>query len=234
MLSPPVSNGRLRYLQRPLFLKLLLCVVIAFLGAKIAIDLSSSDNTSIDLPQIDALSAKAYQELLKAANLELVKGSLHEPSDPDRICQAASLNPIGFSGSATLDLNKDTKVKLTISDCHACAWPVNPGEDVSAFALFDVEISDELSFTIEAYIGGVGEYACGTFRMLLPKHEGQRRQILQIIAQIAEYAPTPNRTEFNTVLKHLLSSTHASITESDALRLGTLLCKCVDVSLSTY
>ncbi len=234
MLSPPDSNGGLRYVQRSLFLKLLLCVVIAFLCAEIAIDLTSSDDTTVDLRQIDALSAKAYQELLKTANLELIEGSLHEPSNPDRICQAASLNPVGFSGSATLDLNDDTKVKLTISDCHPCAWPVNPGEDVSAFALLDVEISDELSFTIEAYIGGVGENACGTFRMLLPKHEGKRRQILQIIVLIAEYAATPNREEFNAVLKHLLSSTHASITESDALRLGALLCKCVDVSLCTY
>ena len=232
MLHPRETKGGFRYVQRPLFLKLLLCVLIALLVVKTAIDLSSSDDNTADFRQIDALSAEVYQQLLKASNLELVEGPLHEPSDPDRVCQATSLNPIGFSGSATLVLPKDTKVKLTISDCHPCAWPVNPDQDISAYASFGVEINDESSFTIESYVGGFGKNTSGTFRMLLPRHEGQRRQILHIIKQIAENAGPPSRAEFNVVLQHLLSSTHASISESDVLRFGTLLCKCIDISLS--
>jgi hypothetical protein len=207
-------------------------VLITFLGAKVAIDLSNSGDTIADLRQIDALSAKGYQKALAEQNVDLVEGPLHEPSDPNRICQSAWLQPIGFHGSVTLELDDETKFELTISDCHPCAWPVKPGEDIAAYALLDVKTGDKLSFSIESYIGGVGKHASGTFRILLPKQEGRRRRILQAIEQIGEYGAPPNRVEFNQVLKELLSSPNASINDSEVLRLGTLLCKSVDASLN--
>lgn len=234
MLHHPETKSRFRYVQKSLFLKLLLCVLIAFLGAKVAIDVSSSDDTAVDHRQTPAIIAAVIQERLKSANLEMVKGPLHEPTDPDRICQAPPFHEDPLSGSATFELSSGTKVELIISDCHPCAWPVKLAEDVSAYVLLNVEINGELSFTMESYIGGSGQNNRGSFSMLLPTHEDQRRQILQIIKQIGEGTPRPNRLEFNMVLNQLLSSTDSHIEESAVLRLGTLLCKCVDVSLITY
>ena len=221
-------------MQRSLFLKLLLCVLIAILGAKVAIDVSSSDDTTVDHRKTAAIAAAVIQERLKAANLELVQGPLHEPSDPDRICQAPPSHGDIFSGSATLELSSGTKVKLIISDCHPCAWPVKLAEDVSAFVLLKVEIDGKLSFAIESSIGGIVQNGRGSFRLELPTHEDQRRQILQIIKQIGEGTPRPKRLEFNMALNQFLSSTDSHIEESAVLRLGTLLCKCVDMSLTTY
>jgi hypothetical protein len=233
MLFSPNTNGVRRRTRKAFFLKIALCGLFSLLVAKTAIDLSNPDNTTVDLGQVEALAAEAYQTALAERNLELVEGSLHEPSDPNRICQSAWLQPIGFYGSATLELNNETKVELTISDCHPCAWPIQPGEDIAAYALLDVKWGDNLSFSIESYIGGVGKRSSGSFRILLPKQEGQRQRILQTIEQIGETAATPNRAEFNNVLKELLSSANASINDSEVLRLGALLCKSVDVSLNT-
>ena len=233
MTRPPKIKDASRRVTRPLFLKTVLCVVISLLAGKTIIDLSRHDTTALDLRQIDAASAAAYQKLLKEANVELFEGPLHEPSDPNRICQADSPNPVGFSGTATLKLRDHISVELTISDCHPCRWPVKPSEDIPAYALLDVKSSDNLSFSIESYVGGDGERSSGTFRVLLPTHEGKRLRILKMIRQIGEYGATPNRAEFNDVLTKLLASAHNSIAESEALRLGTLLCRSVDASLNT-
>ena len=223
-----------RYAQISPFLKLLLCVLIAILGAKVAIDVSSSDDTTVDHRKTAAIAAAVLQKRLKGANLELLQGPLHEPNDPDRICHGPPNHGDVFTGRTTIELSSGTKVELIISDCHPCAWPVKPAEDVSAFLLLKVEIDGKLSFEIESYIGGVSQNGSGSFRLELSTHEDQRRQILKTIKQISEGRPKPNRLQFNMVLKQLLSSTDHRIKESVVLRLGTLLCKCIDVSLTTY
>jgi len=231
MTRPPNTSGVRRCVQKLFSLKTVLCVLFSILCAKAAIDLSKPDNPTADLRQIDALSDEAYQKVLAEQDLDLVEGPLHEPSDPNRICQSAWLQPVGFYGSATLELDDETKVEFTITDCHPCAWPVKPGEDIAAYALLDVKTGTNLSFSIESYIGGVGESASGIFRIILPKQEGRRRRILKAIEQIGKYGAPPNREEFNHVLKELLSSATFSINDTEVLRLGTLLCKSVDASL---
>ena len=152
MTLPPNTNGRPSLTNRFL-LKIVLFVLITILGARTVYDLSRP-NTTVDLSEIDALVAEAHQQSLTQRGLELVEGPVHEASDPTRKCQGNSLAPLAFRGTATLNLKDDTKVVLTISDCHPCNWPVKSGEDISAYAQLDVKSSDNHSFSILAYMGG--------------------------------------------------------------------------------
>ena len=231
MTLPPNTNGRPSLTNRFL-LKIVLFVLITILGARTVYDLSRP-NTTVDLSEIDALVAEAHQQSLTERGLELVEGPLHEASDPTRKCQGNSLAPLAFRGTATLNLKDDTKVVLTISDCHPCNWPVKSGEDISAYAQLDVKSSDNHSFSILAYMGGPEEHSPGSFRLLLPVNVQKRSRILQIIQQISEHGASPKREEFNLVLKEVLSSFHNSISDTLALRLGALLCKSVDLSLNS-
>lgn len=231
MTLPPNTNGRPSLTNRFL-LKIVLFVLITILGARTVYDLSRP-NTTVDLSEIDALVAEAHQQSLTERGLELVEGPVHEASDPTRKCQGNSLAPLAFRGTATLNLKDDTKVVLTISDCHPCNWPVKSGEDISAYAQLDVKSSDNHSFSILAYMGGPEEHSPGSFRLLLPVNVQKRSRILQIIQQISEHGASPKREEFNLVLKEVLSSLHNSISDTLALRLGALLCKSVDLSLNS-
>jgi|GEM_PF-2957358 len=231
MTLPPNTNGRPSLTNRFL-LKIVLFVLITILGARTVYDLSRP-NTTVDLSEIDALVAEAHQQSLTERGLELVEGPLHEASDPTRKCQGNSLAPLAFRGTATLNLKDDTKVVLTISDCHPCNWPVKSGEDISAYAQLDVKSSDNHSFSILAYMGGPEEHSPGSFRLLLPVNVQKRSRILQIIQQISEHGASPKREEFNLVLKEVLSSLHTSFSDTLALRLGALLCKSVDLSLNS-
>lgn len=231
MTLPPNTNGRPSLTNRFL-LKIVLFVLITILGARTVYDLSRP-NTTVDLSEIDALVAEAHQQSLTERGLELVEGPVHEASDPTRKCQGNSLAPLAFRGTATLNLKDDTKVVLTISDCHPCNWPVKSGEDISAYAQLDVKSSDNHSFSILAYMGGPEEHSPGSFRLLLPVNVQKRSRILQIIQQISEHGASPEREEFNLVLKEVLSSLHNSISDTLALRLGALLCKSVDLSLNS-
>jgi hypothetical protein len=228
---PPNKNGR-PSLSNRFLLKIFLFVLISLLGAKTAYNLVRP-NTTVDLSEIDALATEAYQQSLTERGLELVEGPVHEPSDPKRKCQGDPPTPLAFSGTATLNLKDDTKVELTISDCHPCIWPVKPGEDISAYAQLDVKSSDDHSFSIRSYIGGPEEHSPGSFHLLLPVNVEKRSRILQIIQQISEHGMPPKREEFNRVLKEVLSSLHASISDAHALRLGALLCKSVDLSVNS-
>lgn len=231
MTLPPNTNGRPSLTNRFL-LKIVLFVLITILGARTVYDLSRP-NTTVDLSEIDALVAEAHQQSLTERGLELVEGPVHEASDPTRECQGNSLAPLAFRGTATLNLKDDTKVVLTISDCHPCNWPVKSGEDISAYAQLDVKSSDNHSFSILAYMGGPEEHSPGSFRLLLPVNVQKRSRILQIIQQISEHGASPKREEFNLVLKEVLSSLHNSFSDTLALRLGALLCKSVDLSLNS-
>ena len=231
MTLAPNTNGRPSLTNRFL-LKIVLFVLITILGARTVYDLSRP-NATVDLSEIDASVAEAHQQSLTQRGLELVEGPLHEASDPTRKCQGNSLAPLAFRGTATLNLKDDTKVVLTISDCHPCNWPVNSGEDISAYAQLDVKSSDNHSFSILAYMGGPEEHSPGSFRLLLPVNVQKRSRILQIIQQISEHGASPEREEFNLVLKEVLSSLHNSISDTLALRLGALLCKSVDLSLNS-
>ncbi|HIA61910.1 MAG TPA: hypothetical protein EYM79_11215 [Planctomycetes bacterium] len=231
MTLPPNTNGRPSLTNRFL-LKIVLFVLITILGARTVYDLSRP-NTTVDLSEIDALVAEAHQQSLTQRGLELVEGPVHEASDPTRKCQGNSLAPLAFRGTATLNLKDDTKVVLTISDCHPCNWPVKSGEDISAYAQLDVKSSDNHSFSILAYMGGPEEHSPGSFRMLLPVNVQKRSRILQIIQEISEHGASPEREEFNLVLKEVLSSLHNSFSDTLALRLGALLCKSVDLSINS-
>ena len=231
MTLPHNTNGRPSLTNRFL-LKIVLFVLITILGARTVYDLSRP-NATVDLSEIDALVAEAHQQSLTQRGLELVEGPVHEASDPTRKCQGNSLAPLAFRGTATLNLKDDTKVVLTISDCHPCNWPVKSGEDISAYAQLDVKSSDNHSFSILAYMGGPEEHSPGSFRLLLPVNVQKRSRILQIIQQISEHGASPEREEFNLVLKEVLSSLHNSISDTLALRLGALLCKSVDLSLNS-
>ena len=231
MTLAPNTNGRPSLTNRFL-LKIVLFVLITILGARTVYDLSRP-NATVDLSEIDALVAEAHQQSLTQRGLELVEGPVHEASDPTRKCQGDSLAPLAFRGTATLNLKDDTKVVLTISDCHPCNWPVKSGEDISAYAQLDVKSSDNHSFSILAYMGGPEEHSPGSFRLLLPVNVQKRSRILQIIQQISEHGASPEREEFNLVLKEVLSSLHNSISDTLALRLGALLCKSVDLSLNS-
>ena len=231
MTLPPNTNGRPSLTNRFL-LKIVLFVLITILGARTVYDLSRP-NTTVDLSEIDALVAEAHQQSLTQRGLELVEGPVHEASDPTRKCQGNSLAPLAFRGTATLNLKDDTKVVLTISDCHPCNWPVKSGEDISAYAQLDVKSSDNHSFSILAYMGGPEEHSPGSFRLLLPVNVQKRSRILQIIQEISEHGASPEREEFNLVLKEVLSSLHNSFSDTLALRLGALLCKSVDLSINS-
>jgi hypothetical protein len=230
MTLPPNTNG-LPSLSNRFLLKIVLFVLISLLGARTVYDLSRP-NTTVDLSEIDALVAEARKQTLTERGLELVKGTVHEPSDPTRKSQGESLAPLAFHGTATLNLKDDTQVVLTLSDCHPCN-SVKPGEDISAYAQLDVKSSDDHSFSIVSYIGGPEEHSPGSFRLLLPVNVEKRSRILQIIQQISEHGASPKREEFNLVLKEVLSSLHASISDVHALRLGALLCKSVDISVNS-
>jgi len=227
----PNTNGRPSHRNRFL-LKVVLFVLVSILGVRTVYDLSRP-NTTVDLAEINGPFAEAQQQLLAERGLELVEGPVHEASDPTRKCQGDSLAPLAFRGTATLNLTDDTKVVLTISDCHPCNWPVTSGEDISAYAQLDVKSSDDHSFSITAYMGGPEEYSRGSFRLLLPVNVQKRSRILRIIQQISEHGASPKREEFNLVLKEVLSSFHNSISDTLALRLGALLCKSVDLSMKT-
>jgi len=231
MTLPPNTNGRPSLTNRFL-LKVVLFVLITILGARTIYDLSRP-NTTVDLSEINASVAEANQQLLTERGLELVEGPVHEASDPTRKCQGNSVAPIAFRGTATLNLKDDTKVVLTINDCHPCNWPVKSGEDISAYVQLDVKSSDNHFFSIAAYMGGAEEHSPGSFRLLLPVNVQKRARILQLIQQISEHGASPKREEFNLVLKEVLSALHASISDTLALRLGALLCKSVDLSLNS-
>ncbi len=165
--------------------------------------------------------------------LGCVEGTVRVPSDKSRKSQREARGPLAFRGTETLSLKDVTQVVLTISECHPGDWPVKPGEDISAYAQLDVKSSDDHSFSIVSYIGGPEEHSPGSFRLLLPVNVEKRSRILQIIHQISEHGASPKREEFNLVLKEVLSSLHASISDAHALRLGALLGKSVDLSVSS-
>lgn len=229
MTLPPHTSGRPSHSNR-FFLKIVLFALIPLLGARAIYDLSRHQST-VDVSKIDALVAEAQQQNLTERGLELIKGPVHEPSDPTRKCQGNSLPPLGFHGTATLNLQDDTEVKLTISDCHPCIWPTKAGEDISAYAQLDVESSDNQCFSIVSYVGGHEEHSTGSFRLELPVDIVKRSRILYIIQQIAEHGASPKRAEFNLVLNEVLSSLHLSISDEHSLRLGALLCKSVALSV---
>mgnify|MGYP001349673185 CR=1 FL=1 len=179
---PHATKSEPRSVKRFVLLKIVLGVMIFLLGVKTILNLSRPDTSTADLHQIDALAVEAYQKHLTAVNLELVKGTLHEASDPTRRCQSTLMAPIYFSGSATLNLKNGTKVELNITECHPCVWPVEPGEDISAFANLVVTSDDNVSFSIYSFVGGTGESSSGTFSILLPTDLDQRICILQIIS----------------------------------------------------
>ena len=231
MTLPPNTNGRPSLTNRFL-LKVVLFVLITILGARTIYDLSRP-NTTVDLSEINASVAEANRQSLTERGLELVEGPVHEASDPTRKCQGNSVAPIAFRGTATFNLKDDTKVVLTINDCHPCNWPVKSGEDISAYVELDVKSSDNHSFSIAAYMGGSEEYSTGSFRLLMPANVQKRVRILQIIQQISEHGVSPKREEFNLVLKEVLSALHYSISDTLTLRLGALLCKSVDLSLNS-
>ena len=225
----PKNTSGSRYLQKSFCLKILLFILIALVSAKSLIDLSTTSGTIPDRHEIDALAAEAYQKSLAERNEELVEGSLHEPSDPARVCQSPSALPTSLYGTTTLTLQNAEKVKLTITDCHPCKWPIKLSEDIPAYAQLEVKGDNNLSISIQSYIGGTGERSSGTFSIRMPKDSSKRIAILQIIQQIGEYGAPAKRQEYNQVLRELFSP--GSPTDAQILGLAALLCKSIDASL---
>jgi hypothetical protein len=219
-----------RSVQNYFPLKITLCVLISLLGLKTVLNVSRSSTITVDQQQIDAVAAAAYQNNLTALNLELVEGSLHESSNPTRVCHSTTLSARYFTGSTTFLLKDGTEVTLTIADCHPCTWPVEFDKDISAFANLIVRTDDNMSFSIESFIGGPDDdlsSTSGRYSILLSEDLRQRIRIRQIINQIGGRADSvlPRREEYNRALRRLLSP--GPVSEAHVLIFTSLLCKSV-------
>ena len=228
----PPNISRRPSLTRRFLLKRALCLLILLLVATTVYDLSRR-NTTVDYSKIVALVSELNEANLTERGLELVEGTLHEPSDPARKCQGNWVKLLPVSGTVTLTLKDSTEVKLTISECHPCNWPVKLGQDISAYVHLDVESSSNHLFSISSFTGGLEEHSSGSFRLHLPVNVQARSRIRQIIQQISEHGMSPKREEFNLVLEEILSSRDGTISDVDTLCLGALICNSVDLFLKS-